>query len=125
MANEKDPQPVVTGIPYEVYQRQKLAEELKNAPKLDVTQPGGYYLDENGQAVDANGKPVKAGKKASAAGEQETATLDDVDLTPAARTKADELKLTAEDFKRKRAGGASGDFTVEDVERIAEAKAKG
>lgn len=44
-----------------------------------------------------------------------------VSLTAAAQRKADELGLTAEDFKRRRPSGASG-FTVADVERIAEAR---
>lgn len=44
-----------------------------------------------------------------------------VSLTAAAQRKADELGLTAEDFKRRRPSGTSG-FTVADVERIAEAR---
>jgi len=44
-----------------------------------------------------------------------------VDLTPAAQAKAEELGLTAEDFKRRRPSGKTG-FTVGDVERIAESR---
>lgn len=44
-----------------------------------------------------------------------------VSMTPAAQQRADELGLTAEDFKRRRPSGKTG-FTVGDVERIAEAR---
>lgn len=42
-------------------------------------------------------------------------------MTPAAQQKAEELGLTAEDFKRRRPSGKTG-FTVDDVERIAESR---
>jgi pyruvate/2-oxoglutarate dehydrogenase complex dihydrolipoamide acyltransferase (E2) component len=122
MANET--QPVLTGIPFDAYQRRRLAEELRDAPQLDKTQPGGVYRGADGELHDANGKPVKGKAAAAPDGDDggEADPLEGVELTPAAKTRAQEAGLTAEDFKRKRASGASGDFTVEDVERIAEAK---
>ena len=107
--------------------RQELAAEmakLKENP-LDRTVPGGKYLGVDGKLHDAEGKPLRGeGAKAEAADESEGDPLAGVDMTPAARKRALDADLVAEDFKRQRPSGASG-FTADDVDRIAEKKAKG
>jgi hypothetical protein len=76
-------------------------------------------VDEQLAALDA----AAAEAAADAEGEAEDA-WESVTISPAARARADELGLTAEDFKRRRASGKSG-FVVADVDRIAEALGKG
>jgi hypothetical protein len=100
-------------------------------PKVDLRQDyraedGKLYRRGKGVEVPASlAKAVRAAPAARAAEETPAgATVDalaDVELTPAAKTRAQEEGLTAEDFKRQRKSGATG-FTVEDVESIAERK---
>lgn len=75
--------------------------------------------------VTVAGKPRPgANKSITPAGENKDADTDndalaDVPLTGAARARAQELGLDAADFKRRKKTGSGGNFTVEDVERIA------
>jgi hypothetical protein len=111
--------------------------DLHNAPK--GAQPAGAI------AVGAGGEPLKAGEggvdprddknypggaKAALKGKPAAKAAEGGELTSdrfasaRAKERAGELGLVDEDLHRKRGSGSDGGLTVDDVEAIAEAKAK-
>jgi hypothetical protein len=74
-------------------------------------------MAEHVEKVDAHLAEMDAA--AAEAVEGEVGAWDAVSISPAARVRAEEFGLSAEDFKRQRASGKSG-FVVADVDRIAE-----